>query len=328
MSIVANLWIISWRGEFLPIFQRKLPPSYCHQDAYIQFHCGRASNDYTGVLIMYVLILRNRSYELSPSILTDGHSKVTTARHRWFVKVLTDLCCWRSKLVIWSLGGFFVRELHPSEAYVRCSIRASTVVVTGTTVAQVLYMRTYSSEPLACYYILFAESTHSCLVVWIPTGLSHLEPWECRYAMAGLVRIIQFSIGFIINQYCRIAGLSLEGVQNTANAGPLWLKKPRRSHASHSLQGSLIISKSNESDVRHSRYRHCIFIEHQSFRIAVLARDSTIYFVIIFGRWIETKQSFTLIIADTIAGLALTMANLIHTIVPFSTLPWVDILCM
>ena len=49
--------------------------------------------------------------------------------HRWpsqgnhcfrlfrFLNILTNLCCWQSKPVIWSLGGCFVRELHRSENF-------------------------------------------------------------------------------------------------------------------------------------------------------------------------------------------------------------------
>jgi hypothetical protein len=53
--------------------------NYCYQVTYIHFQRGGASNDYPGMRIMSVLIPRNRLYELSPTIVTDGHHKVITA---------------------------------------------------------------------------------------------------------------------------------------------------------------------------------------------------------------------------------------------------------
>lgn len=59
-------------------YQRKLLLSY-HQVAYIQFQRGRASNDYTSLLIVYVLVPRNCSRKQNPTIISDTHHKVITA---------------------------------------------------------------------------------------------------------------------------------------------------------------------------------------------------------------------------------------------------------
>jgi hypothetical protein len=53
------------------------------------------------------------------------------------------------QLVVWSLGGCFVREWDASAANVKHSIQASVVALAGTVAAQVLYTRTYYSKLLA-----------------------------------------------------------------------------------------------------------------------------------------------------------------------------------
>jgi len=63
-------------------FSINLLLSDCYQVTYIQFlRCG-ASDDCPGVLILYVFISQNRSWELSQTILTDDRRKVTTAPDR------------------------------------------------------------------------------------------------------------------------------------------------------------------------------------------------------------------------------------------------------
>jgi hypothetical protein len=54
MLIVANFLTISWHGECLLNFQRNLLLSDCHQVAYIQYLRGGASDDYPGVLTVYI----------------------------------------------------------------------------------------------------------------------------------------------------------------------------------------------------------------------------------------------------------------------------------
>ena len=59
-------------------YQRKLLLS-CHQVAYIQFQRGRASDDYTSLLVVYVLVPRNCSWKQNLTIIADAHHKVITA---------------------------------------------------------------------------------------------------------------------------------------------------------------------------------------------------------------------------------------------------------
>ena len=47
------------------------------QFAYNHLQCGRTYNDYAGLLIMYILVYWNHSWELILTILTDDRRKVT-----------------------------------------------------------------------------------------------------------------------------------------------------------------------------------------------------------------------------------------------------------
>jgi hypothetical protein len=60
------------------------------------------------------------------------------------------------------------------------------------------------------HYIL--KRNHSYLVVWAPTLLLH-SLWWGFYSMACLVWIPQVKVNFLINQYCRVPALSLEGAK-------------------------------------------------------------------------------------------------------------------
>ena len=46
---------------------------------------------------------------------------------------------------------------------------------------------------------------------------------------------------FIINWYCRLPALSIEGARSVTLAGTLWLRETRYFDASYSIQGSFII---------------------------------------------------------------------------------------
>lgn len=110
--------------------------------------------------------------------------------------------------------------------HLRCLMQASTVAFVGTSVAQVLFKRTYISEPLVYSRLWFTERTHSYLVLWISTRLLLGELCVYRYTMACVVRIIQRMVDFVINRYCRVPTLIVEGARNTPSARPLWLKEP------------------------------------------------------------------------------------------------------
>lgn len=80
--VVVNSQTISCPGEFLSKFKQDLLLIHCHKVAYIHFQRGGACNGYPGLLIVYVLVLRNHSCKLSPTIVIDGHHKVATTLNR------------------------------------------------------------------------------------------------------------------------------------------------------------------------------------------------------------------------------------------------------
>jgi hypothetical protein len=80
---------------------------YCYQVAYIQFLRGGASNDYPGLLIVYILISRNCSRELSLMTLTDGYRKVTTAPNKSIPKHINELVLLTIKACPLAFGRLF-----------------------------------------------------------------------------------------------------------------------------------------------------------------------------------------------------------------------------
>jgi hypothetical protein len=101
----------------------------------------------------------------------------------------------------------------------------------------------------------------------------------------------------IINWYCRLPALSIEGARNVTLAGTLWLKKPRYFDASYSVQGSFIISQSNESDVRYAFCPPCQCIEFLLLEspFLLVTRHCTSLSCLVSVR--KTRQWFELITA-------------------------------
>jgi len=110
--------------------------------------------------------------------------------------------------------------------YLHCSIQAPTVAFASTLVAQVLFQRTFISEPLVRYQLWFTDRTHSYLVLRIFTWLLLGNLCENRYSMACVVRIIQLWVDFVMNRYCRVPALIVEGAWNTPSARSPRLKIP------------------------------------------------------------------------------------------------------
>ena len=143
--------------------------------------------------------------------------------------------------------------------------------------------------------------------------------------MACLVRIPQVNVEFLINQCCRIPALLIEGTRNPDSTGLWhWLNK---TGILMLLAGYKIISfrkNMNRTWAIYSICPHCRCDEHLPFRITVLARDSTIYFVILFGRWLDHMDNDSYWSWLIIVGLVLTIADAIYNFLPVSPLLWVN----
>jgi len=131
----------------------------------------------------------------------------------------------------------------------------------------------------------------SNIILRVPTRLLVHQP-EAKNAdyVGSLACMIWVGIEFVTNRWCRIVFLSFEGASNLMHTSPRLFNE---------LPGIIMILTVYKTFASHDRpNRTCVAlpssnsgwrtkVEHIWPSLVVLARDSVVYFVIIFGLWIR-----------------------------------------
>jgi hypothetical protein len=109
-----------------------------------------------------------------------------------------------------------------------CHICASTVALIGAIVSQALFGRAWLGKPaLSAHQPLDIEQPCSCLVLRVATRLLGIQfRGDTREPMACVVSIIHVNANFVIDQYCRISFMSVEGTRIAVPVGTHSLNKP------------------------------------------------------------------------------------------------------
>ena len=160
-----------------------------------------------------------------------------------------------------------------------------------------LQNRQLYSEPAYIYWSLGIKQPCSGLILPVPTRLLAIHYIsECHWRMAYVVCLIRvvpilLSTSVLGLHFCllkvRQNSKAAAGIQSLNGHG-------RCSHASHSLQ-VILIPQTNESDVscaisclQLSKIKLFCFL----LRVAMLARDSIVYYIVIFGPCVLASKDY------------------------------------